>query len=87
MVSNRRFAIVPSFVPTPDHVLRGVCRGGRGLRAGMAVARAFDGFLDRLHLRVDVAARRGEVAVAGEVAQVYGSMCAAHRVRQVWRKV
>jgi uncharacterized protein with HEPN domain len=25
LVSNRRFAIVPSFVPTPDHVLRGVC--------------------------------------------------------------
>ena len=71
LVSNRRFAIVPNFVPTPDHVLRGVYRvgrGGRRLRAGLAVPGALDGFLDRLHLRVDVAACRGEVAVSGEVA-------------------
>ena len=72
LVSNRRFAIVPSFVPTPDHVLRGLYRFGCGrcrLRAGLAVARAFDGFLDRLHLRVDVTPRGREIAVPGEVAQ------------------
>jgi len=31
LVSDRRFAVAPSFVPTPDHVLRGLCRVGPGL--------------------------------------------------------
>ena len=49
-----------------------MCRvghGGRGLPAGMAVAGALDGVADSLHLRVDVAAGRGEIAVPGEAAQ------------------
>ena len=43
LVSNRRFAILPSFVPTPDHVLRGLCFlrvGGAGSCVGSVLAGA-----------------------------------------------
>ena len=61
MVPNRRFAIVPSFVPTRDHGLRGLCR----LRPRLPVARALHGVPDGLRLRVDVAA---EFTAAGQSA-------------------
>ncbi len=69
MVSNRRFAIVPSFVPTPYHGLGGLCflcvrgrgilcglgAGGRGLAVGPG---ALDGLSDGVDLRVDAASGR-----------------------------
>ena len=63
LVSNRRFAIVPSFVPAPAQVLRRLCRIGCRLRAGLAVVDAFAGFLDGLHLRMDISAHGGGIAV------------------------
>jgi hypothetical protein len=60
---------VPSFVPTPDHVLlRGLCR----LRAGLRVAGALDGVPDGLLLRMNVPPRRGEITVPCQVAQRVG---------------